>query len=97
MNERWHRVFTKNDADFKELFGVKKEIFQEMLAILIDAREKRRHLRHRGHKMSTLRKKFPKSARLAQVWRGASIAFVSGLHDITQSGIITLSNSRGIP
>ncbi|MCL2744157.1 MAG: hypothetical protein FWE67_09920 [Planctomycetaceae bacterium] len=32
--ERWHRAFTKNDTEFKELFGVKKEIFQEMLAIL---------------------------------------------------------------
>ena len=42
MTERWHRAFTKNDADFKELFGVKKEIFQEMLAILTDAREQRR-------------------------------------------------------
>jgi hypothetical protein len=42
MEERWHRAFTKHDADFKELFGVKKEIFQEMLAILTDAREKRR-------------------------------------------------------
>jgi len=39
--ERWHRAFSKNDAEFKELFGVKKEIFQEMLAILTDAREKR--------------------------------------------------------
>ena len=32
MTERWHHAFTKNDADFKELFGVKKEIFQEMLS-----------------------------------------------------------------
>jgi hypothetical protein len=40
--ERWHHAFTKNDKEFKELFGVKKEIFHEMLAILNDAREKRR-------------------------------------------------------
>jgi len=40
--ERWHRAFVKNDKEFKELFGVKKEIFQEMLAVLTDAREKRR-------------------------------------------------------
>jgi hypothetical protein len=40
--ERWHRAFTKNDKEFKELFGVKKETFHEMLAILNDAREKRR-------------------------------------------------------
>ena len=24
---RWHRAFRKNDKEFKELFGVKKEIF----------------------------------------------------------------------
>jgi hypothetical protein len=42
MMERWHRAFTKNDKEFKELFGVKKAIFQEMLAVLTDAREKRR-------------------------------------------------------
>src|SRR5215469_5687156 len=40
--ERWHRAFLKNDAEFKELFGVKKEIFHEMLAILTVAREQRR-------------------------------------------------------
>jgi len=40
--ERWRRAFIKNDKEFKELFGVKKEVFQEMLAILTDAREKRR-------------------------------------------------------
>jgi len=28
--ERWHRAFTKNDTEFKELFGVKKEIFHEI-------------------------------------------------------------------
>ena len=40
--ERWPRAFTKSDKEFKELFGVKKETFQEMLAVLTDAREKRR-------------------------------------------------------
>ena len=40
--ERWHRAFTKNDAEFKQLFGVKKETFHEMLAVLTVAYEKRR-------------------------------------------------------
>lgn len=40
--ERWSRAFTLKDGDFKELFGVKKEIFTEMLAILEVARENRR-------------------------------------------------------
>jgi hypothetical protein len=40
--ERWHRAFTLKDGDFKELFGVKKEIFTEMLTILEVARESRR-------------------------------------------------------
>ena len=38
--ERWPRAFTKNDTEFNELFGVKKEIFHEMLAVLTEAREK---------------------------------------------------------
>jgi hypothetical protein len=33
--ERWQCAFAKNDAEFKELFGVKKEIFLQMHAILI--------------------------------------------------------------
>jgi hypothetical protein len=40
--ERWHRAFAQSDATFKELFGVKKEIFKKMLDVLTDAREKRR-------------------------------------------------------
>jgi hypothetical protein len=40
--ERWQRAFVKNDALFKQLFGVKKEIFRQMHDILKDAREKRR-------------------------------------------------------
>jgi predicted DNA-binding protein YlxM (UPF0122 family) len=41
--ERWKRAFAKNDKDFKELFGVKKEIFLQMHAILtIDYAERRR-------------------------------------------------------
>jgi hypothetical protein len=39
--ERWERAFATNDKDFKELFGVKKEIFLQMHAILTAARENR--------------------------------------------------------
>ena len=40
--ERWHHAFSKSDREFKELFGVKKEVFHEMLAVLMVAREERR-------------------------------------------------------
>ncbi len=40
--ERWQRAFTKNDKEFKELFGVKKEVFLLMLDVLTVARDKRR-------------------------------------------------------
>ena len=40
--ERWQRAFAQNDQKFKELFGVKKEIFLKMHEILTAAREKRR-------------------------------------------------------
>jgi hypothetical protein len=39
--ERWTRAFAKSDADFKEIFGVKKEIFKEMFAILDTAYDER--------------------------------------------------------
>ncbi len=40
--ERWPRAFAQNDAQFKELFGIKKEVFRQMLDVLTDAREQRR-------------------------------------------------------
>ena len=46
--ERWGRAFIKNDKEFKELFGVKKEVFHEMLAVVTVAREER--LRKGGRK-----------------------------------------------
>ena len=39
--KRWHCAFLKNDAEFKELFGVKKEIFLAMLLILTAANQER--------------------------------------------------------
>jgi DNA-directed RNA polymerase specialized sigma subunit len=41
-SERWQLAFAKNDKDFKEIFGIKKEIFLQMHEILTAAREKRR-------------------------------------------------------
>jgi len=32
--ERWQQAFAQNDKDFKELFGVKKDIFLPMHAVL---------------------------------------------------------------
>ncbi|MGL6226377.1 MAG: helix-turn-helix domain-containing protein [Thermoguttaceae bacterium] len=40
--ERWTAAFRKNDKEFKELFGVKKDVFQQMFDVLTVAREKRR-------------------------------------------------------
>ena len=40
--ERRQRAFTKDDTVFKQLFGVKKETFHEMLAVLTAAYEVRR-------------------------------------------------------
>ena len=39
--DRWQHAFAQNDKDFKELFGVKKEIFLKMHEILTAARENR--------------------------------------------------------
>jgi transposase len=89
--ERWHRAFTKNDADFKELFGVKKEIFQEMLAILTDAREKRRQKGGpRRTKLSVGDQLFPP----VQYWREyrpmAHLGYDFGISKSTVSDIIAL-------
>ena len=46
--ERCGRAFIKNDKEFKELFGVKKEVFHEMLAVVTVTREER--LRKGGRK-----------------------------------------------
>jgi hypothetical protein len=91
MEERWHCAFTKNDAEFKELFGVKKVIFQEMLAILTVAREKRR--RNGGPR----RTKLSVGDQLfltVQYWREyrtmAHLAFDFGIAKSTVSDIIAL-------
>lgn len=40
--DRWNRALAQDDAKFKELFGVKKEIALQMYQVLSDADEKRR-------------------------------------------------------
>ena len=50
--ERWHRAFTKNDAEFKQLFVVKKEIFREMLSVVEVARHDRLRKGGRRPKLS---------------------------------------------
>jgi hypothetical protein len=50
--ERWHRAFTQNDKDFKELFGVKKEIFLEMQSLLTTAYQERHRKGGRRAKLS---------------------------------------------
>ncbi|GHT40997.1 hypothetical protein FACS189443_2160 [Planctomycetales bacterium] len=50
--ERWHRAFLKNDIEFKELFGVKKETFHQMLAVLSVAYQERHRKGGRRPKLS---------------------------------------------
>ncbi len=88
--ERWPRVFTKNDTEFKELFGVKKEIFHEMLAILTAAY-------HERHRKGGRRPKLSVGAQLflaLQYWREyrtmAHLAFDFGVAKSTVSDTIVL-------
>jgi len=50
--ERWHRAFTQDDKDFKELFGVKKKVFLEMYEILGTAYQERHRKGGRPPKLS---------------------------------------------
>jgi len=50
--ERWHRVFTQKDTTFKELFGVHKDTFRHMLALLTAARQERHRKGGRRPKLS---------------------------------------------
>jgi hypothetical protein len=90
MMERWLRAFTKNDAEFKELFGVKKEVFRQMLDVLNDAREKRRRQGGPRPKLSVGDQLFM----TLQYWREyrtmAHIAFDFGIVKSTVSDTITL-------
>ena len=90
QNERWPRAFTKNDAEFKELFGVKKEVFRRMLEILTAAYEIRRKKGGRRPKLSVGDQLF-----LAlQYWREyrtmAHLAFDFGIAKSTVSDTIML-------
>ena len=86
--ERWRRAMTVNDTRFKELFGVKKEIFVEMLDVLTIAYQHRH--RHGGR-----RPKLPVGDQLLlslQYWREyrtmAHLAFDFGIAKSTVSDTI---------
>jgi hypothetical protein len=87
--DRWNRAFLKNDAEFKELFGVKKEVFLHMHALLTAAREQRRQKGGQRPKLSVGDQLF-----LAlQYWREyrtmAQIGFDFGIAKSTVSETIT--------
>ena len=50
--ERWPRAIAQSDSDFKELFGVRKEIFRQMLDVLTAARQMRRQKGGRRPKLT---------------------------------------------
>jgi hypothetical protein len=86
--ERWHRAFAKNDATFKELFGVKKEIFQQMHARLNAAYQQRHRKGGRRPKLSVGDQLFL----TLQYWREyrtmAHLAFDFGVSKSTVSDTI---------
>ena len=88
--ERWPCAFAKNDAEFKELFGVKKEIFHQMLAVLTAAY-------HEGHRQGGRNPKLSVGDQLfltLQYWREyrtmAPLAFDFGVAKSTVSDTIVL-------
>jgi hypothetical protein len=87
--DRWSRAFLKNDDDFKELFGVKKEVFLQMHAILTAAREQRRRKGGQRPKLSVGDQLFL----TLQYWREyrtmAQIGFDFGIAKSTVSETIT--------
>ncbi|MCL2119494.1 MAG: transposase family protein [Planctomycetaceae bacterium] len=88
--ERWHRALTKNDAEFKQLFGVKKEVFHEMLSVVTVAREARLRKGGRRPKLSAGDQLFL----TLQYWREyrtmEHLAFDFGVAKSTVSDTITL-------
>jgi len=90
MKERWPRAFTQSDAVFKELFGVKKEIFQQMHTVLVAAYEERHRKGGRDSKLSV----GDQLLLTLQYWREyrtmAHLAFDFGIAKSTVSDTITL-------
>ena len=88
--ERWQHAFTQNDKLFKELFGVKKDVFLQMRDVLIAAYEQRRHRGGRRTKLT------PGDQLLLtlQYWREyrtmAHLAYDFGLGKTTVCDTITL-------
>jgi len=88
--ERWRRAFAENDKDFKELFGVKKEIFLHMHDILTAAALERRKKGGRRPALSPGDQLFM----TLQYWREyrtmKHLAFDFGISKSTVSDTITL-------
>jgi hypothetical protein len=88
--ERWHGGFVKNDTEFKELFGVKKETFHQMLAVLSVAYQERHQKGGRRPKLSVGDQLFL----TLQYWREyrtmAHLAFDFGVAKSTVSDTIIL-------
>lgn len=88
--ERWSRALSQSDAQFKELFGIKKEVFREMLAVLTDTREKRHKKGGRWPKLSVGDQLFL----TLQYWREyrtmAHIAYDFGVAKSTVSDTIVM-------
>lgn len=88
--ERWQRAFTQNDKMFKELFGVKKEIFLQMLDVLAAAYEQRHRKGGRQPKLTPGDQLFL----TLQYWREyrtmAHLAYDFGVGKTTVSDTIAL-------
>jgi len=88
--ERWPRAFAKSAKEFKELFGVKKEIFQKMHTVLTVAYEERHRKGGRDSKLSV----GDQLLLTLQYWREyrtmAHLAFDFGIAKSTVSDTITL-------
>jgi hypothetical protein len=88
--ERWHRAFTQNDTEFKELFGVKKETFRHMLTVLTVAYQQRHRKGGRRPKLTVGDQLFL----TLQYWREyrtmAHLAFDFGIATSTVSDTILL-------
>ena len=87
--EHWHHAFSKSDKEFKELFGVKKEVFHEMLAVLTVTREERLKKGGRRPKLSVGDQLFL----TLQYWREyrmAHIAYDFGVAKSTVSDTIIM-------
>jgi predicted DNA-binding protein YlxM (UPF0122 family) len=86
--ERWSRALSQSDAQFKELFGITKKVFYEMLSVLKVTRAKRHKKGGRRPKLSVGEQLFL----TLQYWREyrtmANIAYDFGVAKNTVSDTI---------